>query len=68
MEEGHILTIAGREPTEQEFLPLDTHPYDHFLIQAILARSNKIEWLSFKSTKESTLIILINLFLQILLS
>ena len=37
----HVFTISGKEPGEKEFLPLDDHPFDHFLIFAVVNETKK---------------------------
>lgn len=41
METRYVFTISGKEPGEKEFLPLDDHPFDHFLIFAVVRDSKK---------------------------
>lgn len=46
IETKHVFTISGLEPAENQFLPLDEHPFDHFLIFAVVGEKRK--WLSSK--------------------
>ena len=32
----HVMKIDGEKPKENTFLPLDEHPFDHFLIFAVV--------------------------------
>jgi hypothetical protein len=32
----HVLKIDGNEPSKNAYLPLDEHPFDHFLIFAVV--------------------------------
>ena len=34
--EKKVFTIAGNEPTDTNFLPLDDHPFDHYLVFVIV--------------------------------
>ncbi len=37
----HVLTINGQHPNKQEFLPLDSHPFDHYLVFVVAQESKK---------------------------
>lgn len=36
-----ILTISGHHPSDKEYLPLDDHPFDHYLVFAVLEEKRK---------------------------
>lgn len=31
----NIFTINGKDPSKHEYLPLDEHPFDHYLVFAV---------------------------------
>ena len=40
---GEILTINLMAPTEDSYLPLDDHPFDHFLLFAKISKESEVK-------------------------
>jgi hypothetical protein len=39
--ERKVLTITGHQPSDKEFLPLDDHPFDHYIVFTIVDEKRK---------------------------